>query len=152
MEKECASYLEKHELNKSARRILTDSLLLASNIIEGRKNVFELVSKNIVDKDDELVKCVGILSDLEKNNKEIVVEDNFFSDFWEEEICGDPNDDNNDEDIIKHEIQYYEDLRNIVKDVFKTRYKSLQDTDFFIIVADYRAIRNWMIENNTDTE
>ena len=65
MEKDIAVKIEndsrKEALRTSRKRIICNSLLLASEIIEKNRNVWDLVKSGIVDDRNELVQCVGIL-------------------------------------------------------------------------------------------
>ncbi|KUK67131.1 MAG: hypothetical protein XD87_0312 [candidate division WS6 bacterium 36_33] len=52
-------------LRNTGKRIICDSLLLAAEIIEKNRNVWDLVRRGIVDNQNELVQCVGILLGME---------------------------------------------------------------------------------------
>ncbi len=56
-------------LRNSGKRIICDSLLLAAEIIEKNRNVWDLVKKGIVDDQNELVQSVGILLGMEMDRK-----------------------------------------------------------------------------------
>lgn len=67
-----SSYIEKDNqreiLKESQKRILSDSLILGSQIIKNKKNVWDLVKRGIVDEDHELITCVRILSTTEEDD------------------------------------------------------------------------------------
>jgi hypothetical protein len=56
-------------LRNSGKRIICDSLLLAAEIIEKNRNVWDLVRRGIVDDQNELVQSVGILLGMEMDRK-----------------------------------------------------------------------------------
>jgi hypothetical protein len=59
----------KEALRNSGKRMICDSLLLAAEIIEKNRNVWDLVRRGIVDDQNELVKSVGILLGMEMDRK-----------------------------------------------------------------------------------
>jgi hypothetical protein len=69
MKAECAD--RKEALRNSGKRIICDSLLLAAEIIEKNKNVWDLVQRGIVDDQNELVQCVGILLGMEMGKHKV---------------------------------------------------------------------------------
>lgn len=65
-----AEGLDRNEaLRNSGKRIICDSLLLAAEIIEKNRNVWDLVKRGIVDDQNELVRSVGILLGMEMDTK-----------------------------------------------------------------------------------
>ncbi|MFA7628021.1 MAG: hypothetical protein WCY37_01200 [Candidatus Dojkabacteria bacterium] len=65
-----AEGLDRNEaLRNSGKRIICDSLLLAAEVIEKNRNVWDLVKKGIVDDQNELVQSVGILLGMEMARK-----------------------------------------------------------------------------------
>lgn len=100
-------------LKNSGKRIICDSLLLAAEIIEKNRNVWDLVRRGIVDDKNELVQCVGILlgRELEKNKshkRQISLEDKLSFTFgWRY-----PLDDDDFEDIVEE----YTAIREWLKD------------------------------------
>lgn len=65
-----AEGLDRNEaLRNSGKRIICDSLLLAAEVIEKNRNVWDLVKKGIVDDQNELVQSVGILLGMEMDKK-----------------------------------------------------------------------------------
>lgn len=65
-----AEVLDRNEaLRNSGKRIICDSLLLAAEIIEKNRNVWDLVRRGIVDDQNELVQSVGILLGMKMDRK-----------------------------------------------------------------------------------
>ena len=100
---------EKELLKETQKRILSDSLLLGSQIIKKRKNVWDLVRKGIVDEDDELITCVRILSTTEED-----------------------------------------DLVDKLHFAFRCGYPFLGEQDYQDVVGEYREIREWL--DNEDSQ
>jgi hypothetical protein len=73
MEKHIAAKAEcvdrNEALRNSGKRIICDSLLLAAEIIEKNRNVWDLIRRGIVDDQNELVQSVGILLGMEMDKK-----------------------------------------------------------------------------------
>jgi hypothetical protein len=113
---------EKIEAQKfSQRRMLCDSLLLASTVMDKKKNIWDLVTKNIIDEKDDLVKCVGILLASNKVSSKI------------ESVPI------NEDDIFVTSLAF----------AFKPKYSLLDIEDYEVVVAEYREIREWLEDEDS---